>query len=236
MSYRSNKQRMSRFRPLLIVLCATAAFGAEPSLQATFARMDAVAAEFKGLRANVRRVTHVDIVNDNTVETGTIVVRRTSPKDLKMLLEIQTPPNPLKAFLGGGKAQVYYPKSNTVQEWEFGKARSLRDQLMTLAFGSSSKDLLSTYAVHLVGPEKAAGQDAAKIELVPKDKELAVHFTKIDLWIADETGLTVQQELFAPGGDYYLFTYTDIHLMNVPESDVKLVVPKNAHWERPQKQ
>jgi hypothetical protein len=232
---------MFRFRLPLVFLCAgalcgSAAFGADASLEATFGRMDAVAASFKGLKAQIRRVTHVDVVNDNTVESGTIVVRRTSPKDLKMLLEIETPPNPLKAYIGGGKAQVYYPKSNTVQEWEFGKARSLRDQLMTLAFGSSSKEITSTYTVHLAGPEKAAGQDATKIELIPKDKELAVHFTKIYLWIANESGLTLQQELFAPGGDYYLFTYTDIRLMNVPESDVKLVVPKNARWERPQKQ
>jgi hypothetical protein len=226
---------MYRFRPFLILLCAAAAFGADDPLQATFARMDTVAGSFKGLKANMRRVSHLDVINDDTVENGTIVVRRTSPKDLKMLLEIQSPPNPLKAFIGSGKVQVYYPNSNTVQEYEFGKARSLRDQLMTLAFGSSSKELMSFYRIRLVGPDKAAGQSATEIELIPKDKELAVHFPKIDLWIADTSGVTLQQKLFQPGGDYMLATYTDVHLMSVPESAVKLDVPKNARWERPQK-
>jgi outer membrane lipoprotein-sorting protein len=226
---------MVRFRPLLIVVCAAAAFAADNPLQATFARMDAVAATFKGLKANIRRVSHLDVINDDTVENGTILVRRSSPKDLRMLLDIQ-PPNPLKAFIGGEKVQVYYPNSNTVQEWEFGKARSMRDQLMTLAFGTSSKELLRVYTIRLIGPDKAAGQDATRIELTPKDKELAAHFPKIDLWIADATGITLQQKLYQPGGDYMMATYTDVQLMNVPESAVKLDVPKNAHWERPQKQ
>ncbi len=224
------------FRPLLIGLCATAAWGSANSLEATFARMDTVAAGFKGLKANIRRVSHLDVINDDTVENGTILVRRSSPKDLRMLLEIQSPPNPLKAFIGGGKVQVYYPNSNTVQEWELGKARSLRDQLMTLAFGSSSKELLAVYGIRLIGPEKAAGQDATRIELTPRDRELAAHFPKIDLWIADATGITLQQKLYQPGGDYMMATYTDVQLTSVPESAVKLDVPKNARWERPQKQ
>jgi outer membrane lipoprotein-sorting protein len=227
---------MVRFRPLLILVCAAAAFGADDPLQATFARMDAVAATFKGLKANIRRVSHLDVINDDTVENGTILVRRTSPKDLRMLLVIESPPNPLKAYIGSGKVQVYYPNSNTVQEWELGKARSLRDQLMTLAFGSSSKELSTVYTIRLVGPEKAADQNATRIELTPRDKELAAHFPKIDLWIADATGITVQQKLYQPGGDYMMATYTDVQLMSVPESAVKLDVPKNAHWERPQKQ
>ncbi len=226
---------MFRFRPLLILLCAAAAFGADDPLQATFARMDTVAAGFKGLKANMRRVSHLDVINDDTVENGTILVRRTNPKDLKMLFEIQSPPNPLKAFIGGGKVQVYYPNSNVVQEYELGKAKSLRDKLMTLAFGSTSKELTSFYSIRLVGSEKAAGQNATRIELTPKDKEVATYFTKIDLWIADASGITLQQKMYQPGGDYMLATYSDVHLMNVPESAVKLDVPKNARWERPQK-
>ncbi len=226
---------MLRSRLLLFFLCAAAALAADNPLQATFARMDSVADGFKGLKANIRRVSHLDVINDDTVENGTILVRRTNPKDLKMLLDIQSPPNPLKAYIGGGKVQVFYPNSNLVQEYEFGKARSMRDQLMSLAFGSSSKDLVTFYRVRLVGEDKAAGQNATAIELTPKDKELAAHFPKIDLWIADASGNILQQKMYQPGGDYMMMTYTDIHLMPVPESSVKLDVPKNARWERPQK-
>jgi outer membrane lipoprotein-sorting protein len=227
---------MLRFRPLFIVLCAAAAFGADNSLEATLARMDTVASGFKGLKAGIRRVSHLDVINDDTVENGTIVVRRSGPKDVKMLLEIQSPPNPLKAFIGGGKVQVYYPNSNTVQEWEFGKARSLRDQLMMLAFGTSSRDLLSAYSIKLAGPGTAAGQKTTAIELTPKDKELARLFPKIELWIADDSGITVQQKLFQPSGDYQMATYSNVQLVSLPDSAVKLDVPKDARWEKPQKQ
>jgi hypothetical protein len=236
MTYRGNKNWMFWFRPAVILLWAAAAtFAADDPLQATFQRMDAVAATFKGLRANLRRVSHLEVIHDDTVESGTVIVQRTHPKDLKMLLEIQSPPNPLKAFIGGGKVQVYYPNSKVVQEYEFGKASSLSEQLMALAFGSRSKDLLAYYQVRMVGPDQVAGQNATEIELTPKDKDLAAHFPKIDLWIADASGVTVQQKLHQPGGDYMLNTFTEIRLTSVPDSAVKLIVPKDARWEKPQK-
>ena len=227
---------MFRFHPLLIAICAVAAYGAaDDPLQATFSKMDAVSASFKGLKADMRRVTHLDVISDDTVENGTVLVRRTNPKDLKMLIQISSPPNPLKALITGGKVQVYYPNSNTVQEYELGKAKSLRDKLMTLAFGSSSKDLMAYYKISMGGPDKIGGQSATRIELTPKDKDVAAYFTKIDLWISDATGVTLQQKMYQPGGDYTMATYSNIQLANVPDSAVKLDVPSNAHWERPQK-
>ena len=71
--------------------------------------------------------------------------------------------------------------------------------------------------------------------MIPKDKELAARFPRIQLWIDDQSGMTVQQKLFQPGGDYLMATYTNQQQANLPDSAVKLNVPKDARKERPLK-
>jgi outer membrane lipoprotein-sorting protein len=224
------------FRSVLVLcLTAGAAGAADSSLEATFARMNSVAATFKGLTASLRQLKHTAVINEDEVDTGKVTVKRASRKDSRTLIEYLTPA-PRKAYIGGNKAQIYYPKTNLVQEWDLGKSATIRDELMMLAFGSNSREITGAYSVTLGGPDTAAGQKATRIVLIPKNKDLANLFPKVELWISDETGLTVQQKLQdGRGGDWLLATYTDIQLSNPPDSAVKLNVPRNAKIERPQK-
>ena len=78
-----------RFLCLLSVLVPL--FGtraADTSLETVLARMDSAAPKFRGLRADVRRVTHTEIVQSDEIETGKIAVRRPSPKDLRMRVDV----------------------------------------------------------------------------------------------------------------------------------------------------
>ncbi len=225
---------MHLLRPLLTICLAIPAMAAEPSLEATFAKMDAVAPGFKGLTANLKQVKHTEIINEDETDTGKITVKRNSPKDLRILMQFEGA-SARKAFIGGNKAQIYYPKANLVQEWDLGKSGTMRDELMMLAFGSNSRDIVRAYTASLGGPDTVSGQSATRIVLIPKNKELVKLFPRIELWISDETGLTLQQKMHEGGGDYVMATYTDIKLTNPPDSAVKLDVPKNAKIERPQK-
>jgi outer membrane lipoprotein-sorting protein len=225
---------MILLRPLLTICCFGQLLAAGPSLEATFAKMDSVAPGFKGLTANLKQVKHTQVINEDETELGTTTVKRAGPKDLRILMEFTTP-SPKKAFIGGNKAQIYYPKANLVQEWDLGKSGTLRDELMMLAFGSNSRDMVRAYTVSLGGAEQVLGQKATRIVLIPKNKELLKLFPSIELWISDETGLTLQQKLNEGGGDYVMATYTDIKLINPADSAVKLDVPRNAKIERPQK-
>jgi hypothetical protein len=48
--------------------------------------------------------------------------------------------------------------------------------------------------------------------------------------------IAVQQKLYEPGGDYLLATYTNIKLRaNLPDSAVKMDLPKSVKREYPQK-
>ena len=207
----------------------------DSSLAATLARMDEAAAKFKGLQADVQKISHMAVINEDTVEAATIALKRLNPRDIRVLFDFK-PPNPKQVAIAGVKAAIYYPEINTVQEWDMGKDRSLVEQFMLLGFGSNSKDLGSAYSIRLGGPETVAGQKATRIELIPKSQDVLEHLKRVDLWISGTMGIAVQQKLFEPGGDYLLATYTNIELrLNLPDSAVKLNLPKNVKWEYPQK-
>jgi outer membrane lipoprotein-sorting protein len=139
-------------------------------------------------------------------------------------------------MIAGVKGAIYYPGMNTVQEYDLGKSRSLVEQFMLLGFGSNSKDLESAYSIRLGGPETVAGQKATRIELIPKSQDVLEHLKRVDLWISDTMSIAVQQKLYEPGGDYLLTTYTNIKLrLNLPDSAVKLDLPKSVKREYPQK-
>jgi len=197
--------------------------------------MDQAAAKFKGLQADMEEISHTAVINEDSVTVGTIAVKRPKPYDIRVLFDLK-PPNPRKVMIAGTKAAIYYPGINTVQEWDLGKDRSLVEQFMLLGFGSNSKDLESAYSIRLGGPETVAGQESTRIELIPKSQDVLAHLKRVDLWISDAMGIAIQQKLYETGGDYLLATYTNIKLRpNLPDSAVKLDLPKSVKREYPQK-
>jgi outer membrane lipoprotein-sorting protein len=218
----------------IAVVPAIGSPGADNELDRVLARMDQASSTFKGLTADLRKVAHTEVINKDDIDEGTIAVKRMKAKDMRVLIDIQRP-DPKKAMIGGAKAQIYYPKMNELQEWDLGKNRGLVDQFMLLGFGSNSKDLKDAYSITLGGPEIVAGEKSTRIELLPKTKEILAHFKKFELWISEQ-GMTIQQKMHQTGGDYISNTYTHIVLNpNLPDSAVKMDVPKNAKVVKPQK-
>ncbi len=214
----------------IVLTCTSPARGTPPAdagLEAVLKSMDQAAANFKGLTAQIRKLAHTQVVNVDDVSEGTIAVKRLKPHDTRIRIDF-TKPNQQMVAIGGGKAEVYYPKLNEVQEGDLGKIKGLVDQLMLLGFGGNSADLQDAYTVTFGGPDSVNGEKATRIVLVPKSKEILQSVKKCELWVSDK-GLTVQQKFDQGGGDYLLSTYSNINLSaNIPESAVKLDVPRGA--------
>jgi len=153
------------------VVCVWFAGGLLPAaqdpLQAVFARLDKTASTFRGFTADMKRVTFHHILPDESdIETGKIVVRRVKPRELQMRIDID-PPNQKRVVVDGGKAEIYYPKTNTIQPVLFGKEnKTMVDQFLLLGFGSTSQDLQSGYTLTNMKlqeiPESAVKLDAPK--------------------------------------------------------------------------
>jgi len=205
---------------------AGAARAADP-LDAAMARMDQAAANFKGLTADIHKVSHTEVVNVNDADDGKIVVKKYKPGDTRIRIDF-TNPRKQTVAVGGGKALAYYPQNNEVTEVDLGKSRGIVDQFMLLGFGSNSNELKSAYTVTMGGTDTVNGEKTTRIQLTPKDKEVLARVKQCDLWIS-ENGWTVQQKFHTGGGDYVLSTYSHMQLNPViADKDVKLDVPKGA--------
>ena len=208
-------------------MCASA--GAADDLAAVFARMDQAAPKFKGLRADMKRVSHTAVLKEDSTDTGTIVVKSPKPRDYRMLIRFQKPDEKVLQ-VSNNTAEVYLPKANEVQVYNFGKGRKAEvEQFLRLGFGTNSKELREGYTVTFGGAETVAGEKATRIVLMPKSAELANMFPKFELWISDATGISIQQKMYEKGGNYTLATYSNMKLDgNISDSEVKLNLPKGV--------
>ena len=203
-------------------------------LDAALDRLDTAGAAFRSMSAKVRRLSHTAAVNDDNVDSGTILLKRAHSRDVRMLIDF-TDPDPKTVAFQGHTVEIYYPKMQTVDEFDVSKFRELLDQFFLLGFGTSRADLLASYNVRLVGPDTVAGQKTELLELIPKSKEVLQHLIKLELWVSD-SGYPVQQKFGIPGGDYQLATYSDVKInKDLQDTDLKLHLPKNVKREYPGK-
>ena len=235
---------MRLYRRLLSVWMITAGlFGLPIALHATdtalepvYARMDKASAKFKDLTADMKRASYTAFVKEQTIDTGTIAVKMPKPHDYHLLMDFKEP-DQKQVMLAGTKVVIFYPKTNSAQEIDLGKSnRGQIESFMRLGFGSNSRDLENAYTVKFGGPETVEGLKATRIELVPKSKDVAVQFPKFELWISEDTGISIQQKIYQPGGDYSLATYTRMKInQNLPDSAVKITLPPHVKIEHLQK-
>jgi len=176
------------------------------------------------------------LIKETDEEDGTLVVKRSKPKDLRALFEIKGANARMMAY-SGHTAQDYVPAANVVQIWDVDKKwGSLANQYLLLGFGSSSKELQDSYTIALGGPEAIAGQPATRLELVPRKTDTGMGLIKAELWISDQTGVALQQKFYERGGDYQMATYANMKINpDIPDSAVELNLPKNVKREYPQK-
>src|ERR1019366_10326640 len=159
------------------------ALGAQ-TLNDVYLRLDKAAPGFKSMTADIQRVVHTAVINDDARETGTIKLKRQKVHDTRMLIEF-TAPDPKSVALADDNVSVYYPKIKTVQIYNVGEKRNLIDQFLLLGFGATSAELEEAYNVTLAGSENVAGQSTSHIQLVPKSKEVLLRLKQADLWISD---------------------------------------------------
>ena len=219
------------------LLCAAAlpALAAAATLPEVLSKIDTAGPKFSGMTADVEKLEFTKVISDKTTETGTIVIRRVKAKELQVKIEF-TKPDQRFVTLHGQKAEMFYPKIKTVQEYDLGKQGDMISKVVLVGFGTTGKDLQSNYNVTLVGEETVSGQKTYHLDLVPKSGQLKAQFTKMEVWIAEDGTIPLRQKITRPSGDYTMFTYSNVHY-NPPLTDEKLALtlPPNVTREYPQR-
>ncbi len=222
-----------------LVLCAPAAFAADPALAAVFQHMDKTSATFKGFTADLAKIdrTGGTVLESTDKSAGTIAVRKAGPRNIQVLEKIETEngnQNGEQMELAASNFKVYHPKINTVYEYDLSKKNRGMEQAALALLGGSSADLQRDYKVTYGGPEKVDGQPATRLLLQPNDPQLAQMFPKMEVWISDALGIAVQEKFHEKGDiDYHVQTYSNIKFASVSDDQVKMKLPKDVKRERP---
>lgn len=207
-----------------------AAAGRADELAPLLSKMDVAALQFKSMTAKVKRVAHTAVINEDNADSGAFSVKRSKGNELRMLSEV-VEPDPKSVAYQGRKLEIYYPKIQTVQEFDVGKNKVV-EQFFLLGFGTPRKELERDYAIKLTGTETIGGQKTARLELTPKSAQMMQHIKKVELWISEVTGYPLQQKFHQSGGDYNLVSYTDTRINpDLPDAALKLKLPRNVKRE-----
>src|SRR5579872_3866601 len=218
---------------MLAVLIPVATCLAADSVDDVLAGLDRTAPTFHAFSADLTSVTYTAVIQESVTEKGSMRLKR-NKREMTMLVEF-SPPNRKSVAVHGQKLEIYYPEQQTIEEYDIARYRAAFDQFMLVGFGTSGKELAQAYDVKLVGAETVAGVEACHLELVPKSAEALKNLKKLELWIAASQPYAVQQKIYLAGGDYRLFTYTNVKLNRpLSESDLKLRVPGNTKRTSPQ--
>jgi outer membrane lipoprotein-sorting protein len=220
-----------------LTVCAVALWGTATNLgwaQSTaeiLTRLDQAATSFAAATAGIRVITHTGIINEDETQIGNLAVKRSSPHEMRFLINF-TGPDAQEIALRERTLQIYYPKLNTVREYDIGKYRDLAQKLILLGFGMPGRELADSYDIVNLGNERVESQDSVHLQLTPKASEVLKQLSRVDLWISLKTNCPVQQKFYMPGGDYRLVTYSDVRVNppHLPTSALEL--PKGAKRER----
>jgi len=226
----------ARISRLIAAAALFAAAAGAQSVDATLGRMDALSKGFRGVVADVKKISFSYFAKDKDEESGRISVYRASAQDVRMLVEFTRPEERAVAF-AKSKVQMYYPKLKTVQEYNLGKDARLVDQYLLLGFGSSGSDLRKSYNIKYVEVASIDGGKADHLFLEPKAGEAREHVRGIDLWIAQPGGYPVRMKVLEPSRDSIEVQYSNVRInsSSVTEASVRLRLPKGVKKETPQK-
>jgi outer membrane lipoprotein-sorting protein len=189
-------------------------------LKEILARMDEEAKQLKTVSADLE-YTHVTIVvEDHSTQSGQFFIR--NPKKPEMLVRFFKPDASTVLFKQN-RLEMYHPKINQIVEYNLKSHSNIIQQFFLLGFGTNSKSLEAAYSVKLDHEANLAGKDTAVLDLAPNDSAIMRYFTRIQVWVSEESWLPVQQKFYSPGGDYSIARYSRVKVNeNLPSSTFRI--------------
>jgi len=206
------------------------------NLPEILSRMDKAASEFKSMTAQVTHVTHTEVLNDNSTETGTAIMKKVQPGEVQARIDF-TAPDLKTVTIEKRRVQEYLPKINTLQIFDLDKKGPQLDKFLMIGFGTSGTEIAATYDVTILGSEQLSGQAVTRLQLIPKNVEAKQYVTKLELWIPDQGApYPLREKIYEPSGDYQLVTYGDQRINPPLKPDaLQLKPPAGVKIEHPGK-
>jgi outer membrane lipoprotein-sorting protein len=205
----------------------------DANLEHVLTQMDTVAKDFHTLQAAFVWDQFTKVVGDTDTSRGNVYFQREG-NSIKMAAGI-TDPSPKTVLFADGEVKMYEPKVDRVTTYKTGKNRAEVESFLVLGFGGRGHDLLKSYDVKYINKETIDGVETSRLELIPKSEKARSQFSQILLWIDGKTGVSVQQKLVQPSGDYRLAKYSKIVInQKLPDGVFKLKTTPKTTYVAPQ--
>ena len=83
--------RLRGFVVCLVLAGPAVLAAANDTVQQVLARMDKAANDFKSMTAHVTYVTHTDVLNDDSTESGTVTMKKVQPGEVQGRVDFTAP-------------------------------------------------------------------------------------------------------------------------------------------------
>jgi len=150
---------------------------------------------FTSATANIHVTSHTAAIDDDDMESGTLIIKRRGPNKLEFLMSY-VGRNALSVALRDNTVEVYTPRNNTIRPYDLRKYRDIVQQLMLLGFGMSGTELASKYQIRNLGSEAIEGQDSTHLDLVPKSPDVLKQLKRVEIWISAASSYPLRQKLY----------------------------------------
>jgi outer membrane lipoprotein-sorting protein len=222
----------SKILPFFLVTCcaATAAAGGgnaaqkdqagQPAnLQQVLSQMDAAAAKFRSVEANLSIDLYTAVVQDHEMQTGVTAFRRVNGS-MEMATTINKgKPGETELLYKNGQLDYYLPGPKQETIVSAGANRGEYDSLLATGFGATGKELSQAWTVKFDGMDTVGGVPTAKLELVSKDPKIQSYFSQVTIWVDLSRDISLKQIMLQPDGDSRTATYSDIRYnQHLPDS------------------
>lgn len=198
------------------------------SIDAVLSRMDQAAPGFRGMSADLEMKTYTAILSDTATEDGTLKMQRLKSGEVRAVIDFSAQQDARVIAFLGKIVRIYYPKLEAYQDYAVGKNTDVLNQFLLLGFGSSGRELAQSYQITLEGSEKVAGRDTTKLLLVPKDRKVKEHLTKIEMWVPNDAAYPIQQQFYEPSGNYRIVSYSNVKINPSMHGILELKMPSDV--------
>jgi len=184
--------------------------GQPATLQQVLSQMDAAAAQFHSVEANLNVDLYTAVVQDHEMQKGAAAFRRVNGS-MEMATTINKgQPGETELLYKDGQLDYYLPGQKQETIFSAGANQGEWDGLLATGFGATGKDLSQAWTLKFDGMENVGGVSTAKLELVSKDPKIRSYFSQLTIWVDLSRDISLKQVMLQPDGDSRTATYSDI--------------------------
>jgi outer membrane lipoprotein-sorting protein len=219
---------------LLVFSMPAFARAQDANLQKVYSQIDASAAKFQDMQADIDVDNYTAVVQEHEKQTGNTAFHRARGA-MEMVMHLdQSKPSEKDLLYRNGELDVYSPQPQP-QEMIFaaGANHALYDSLLATGVGANSQELSAAWDVTFQGMDTIDGVQTAKLDLVAKQANIRSNFSHVTIWVDPARDISLKVVMTQPDGDSRTATYSNVRYnAHLPNSLFALKMPGGTQVQR----